>query len=153
MRVATTLFGLIIMATSNAAAAREWSKVGSWTIVQSEAACSAGRLYGSGTLLTVTHTAAGEVIVAASNEEWRAHAHDRVAIRYRLGEHVYPSAPSVGMLDGGVTVTMDADFLRDMAAAPELVLEISGLPVATLDLDGSSAAVGTLETCRSALPA
>ena len=156
------LFALVCatgLFASNPAAASNYASrdVGDWTVAASKdgKGCFLTREYerNGGTTVFLGVDIDGTNRLSVLNANWSIKPKDHLELNFRLSNSSYPAHFSVGMASEGkqgFVTSFGAKFPSYFAASKALQISRGDVPVARLDLDGSSAAVVELRNCVAA---
>jgi TonB family protein len=130
-----------------------------WTIVEGADHCAMFQQYeGKGeTQLTVGKSMDGHAILVLSNEGWSAREDQAYDLRYIVGGSTFEGAKSIGTaIDSsrhGFVASFEASFFGAFAKGSGLRVLMGETVVDSLDLQGSAAAMITVNRCVASIKA
>ena len=134
--------------------ARDWPETAGWVIGEVEDGCGMMQEFeGKGdTQLYLFLTTDDQVMLSLSNTDWSAVKDQKYGLEFYLNGQAYSGAPSYGTGERyssrkGFATKMAPSFLDDFAKGTGLKIYRGESVVDHLDLNGTSAAVGTLRRC------
>lgn len=158
MRLALCLVALVT-AIPAANAEDFYRKVGGWEVGETDGDCSIYQEFeGPGeTTLILSRKLDGRIYVGIANRNWTAEAGKSYDISYAVNGYVFSGGGAIGYnreySGRGFIAQFGEDFLKEFAKGAGLRMYLDKTLVDNLSLDGSAAALATLDRCMAKIRA